>query len=126
MLRALVFVAPVVLAVYALVDLVQTDRDRVQGLPKPAWGAVILLLAVLGPLGWLLGGKRGRTVMSLLTRLPGLGDPRQPRGGRGPMAPDDDPDFLRGLGRRPPRPVTPPPSATDDTDPDDDPPLASR
>jgi hypothetical protein len=102
MLRILLYAVPIVLAVYALVDLVQTDDEDVQGLPKLVWVLLIVLAWVVGPLAWLLAGKKGR---GLARPLPGPNGPR--RGGAGPgrtLAPDDDPDFLRGLGRPRPRP----------------------
>ena len=39
MLRILIYALPIVLAVYALVDLVQTRDEDVQGLPKLVWVA---------------------------------------------------------------------------------------
>jgi len=107
MLRVLIILLPVALAIYALVDLVQTEDGDVQGLPKIAWAAIIVLVAVVGPLAWILAGKRsGRLLSRLLPPEPGtLG----PHGAR-QVPPDDDVDFLRGLRRRPPsRPSTPPP-----------------
>jgi hypothetical protein len=115
MLRVLLFVVPIALAIYALVDLVQTRDEDVQGLPKLAWVALIVLIWVVGPVAWLVAGKRGRRW------LPGLSPrPAGPSGGAPgrPIAPDDDPDFLRGLGR-----PKPPPPRDDDGD---DPPHASR
>ena len=108
MLRALMIIAPIALAIYALVDLVQTDDDRIQGLPKLAWVALIVLIWVVGPLAWLIAGKKGRRW------VPGAGPtprPAGPRTGNRPLAPDDDPDFLRGLGRRTTPPAGPPPAA---------------
>jgi len=121
-------VLPIALAVYALVDLVQTRDEDVQGLPKLAWVALIVLIWVVGPIAWLIAGKKGRRW------LPGMPRPAGPRGGGRPVAPDDDPDFLRGLGRRTPPPANPPPPApprsersdTDADKPDDDPPLTAR
>jgi len=107
MLKVLIYALPVILAVYALVDLVQTDEEDVQGLPKLVWVLLIVLIWVIGPIAWLVAGKRGRRW------LPGL-----LRGGAGggaghtrPTAPDDDPDFLRGL-----RYQRPPPPAPEDED----------
>ena len=137
MLRALMIVLPIALAVFALVDLVQTEDERVQGLPKLAWVALIVLIWIVGPLAWLVAGKKGRR----MPRLPGLGPrPTGPRGGGRPLAPDDDPDFLRGLGGRSATPPTPPsappasppaappakPPAAGADEGEDDPPLASR
>lgn len=71
------------LAIYALVDCLQTDRSRVRGIPKGLWVVVIVLVAFVGPVAWVVAGKE-RT--------------RPDRGRRrGPLGPDDDPDFLRGL-----------------------------
>ena len=119
MLKVLLYLLPLALAIYALVDLVQTKDDEVQGLPKLAWVALIVVFWVIGPVAWLLAGKRGRSF------LPS----RQPRaaggpGGARPLAPDDDPDFLRGLGRQTPPPPPPPVDPEDDTP--DDPPLTAR
>jgi hypothetical protein len=117
MLRVLLYLVPIALAIYALVDLVQTRDEDIQGLPKLAWVVLIVLFWVIGPVAWLIAGKRGRSL------LPGP----QPRPAGGPaarrqVAPDDDPDFLRGLGRQapPPRPADP------DEDTPDDPPLSSH
>jgi hypothetical protein len=94
MLRVLIILLPVALAIYALVDLVQTEDGDVQGLPKIAWAAIIVLVAVVGPLAWILAGKRsGRLLSRLLPPEPGtLG----PHGAR-QVPPDDDVDFLAKL-----------------------------
>jgi|SRR5665647_2520546 len=74
----------VILSVYALVDCALYNRTRIRGLPRWAWIFAVLLVPVIGPLLWLFVG-RGRSASA----------------GRGPrsMAPDDDPDFLKGLNR---------------------------
>ena len=73
------------LAIYALVDCIQTDEAKVRGLPKLVWIILIVLITFVGPIAWLIAGKE--------RKLPGQGR-RTPRG---PLGPDDDPDFLRGL-----------------------------
>jgi hypothetical protein len=106
MLRILIYAVPIVLAVYALVDLVQTRDEDVQGLPKLVWVLLIVLIWIVGPLAWLFAGRKGRTFPGLAPRAAGPG--AQSRS----MAPDDDPDFLRGLNRprpRPPEDDEPPP-----------------
>jgi hypothetical protein len=98
MLKIALYALPLVLAVYALVDLVQTPDEDVQGLPKLVWVVLIVLAWVVGPVAWLIAGRRDRRLPGLLPRSDG-----PPPGGRRAVAPDDDPDFLRGLGRpRPP------------------------
>lgn len=83
MTRVLVPLLGFALAVYALVDCLQTPDKRIQYLPKPIWAIVIVLAPILGPIGWLVIGK--------VRAAPG--GRRSP----GPRGPDDDPDFLRGL-----------------------------
>ena len=81
--RALPFVLLLVVTVFALVEAIMTPRSELSG--KGWWVAAIVLLPLVGPLLWLTVGRRSR-------RAPGA-DGR----GRPPIAPDDDPDFLRGL-----------------------------
>jgi Phospholipase_D-nuclease N-terminal len=83
MTRVLVPLLGLALAIYALVDCVQTPEKRIQYLPKMAWAAVIVLAPLIGPAAWIATGK--------VRDLPAGGPGRRPRG------PDDDPDFLRGL-----------------------------
>ena len=106
MLRILIYALPIILAVYALVDLVQTKDEDVQGLPKLVWVLLIVLIWVIGPLAWLFAGRKGRRFPGLAPRAAG------PAGGQTrSLAPDDDPDFLRGLNRpkRPPEDDEQPP-----------------
>jgi len=92
MARVLMFVIPLAIMVYALVDCVRTPEQAApSGVPKPVWIAVIVLVPVLGALGWLA-----------VSRIPGINLPRasggsRPRPPRGPVAPDDDPEFLANL-----------------------------
>jgi hypothetical protein len=100
MIRVLLYALPILLAIYALVDCIQTDESEIRGLPKIAWVVLIVLIWVVGPIAWLVAG-RTRTGRSAFPRLgrPGGRDggpaaaPRQ-------IAPDDDPEFLGQLGSR--------------------------
>jgi hypothetical protein len=102
MLRILLYAVPLILAVYALVDLVQTDEKDVQGLPKLVWVLLIVLVWIVGPVAWLVAGRKGRGIPGLPPRTTD-GPSAGPRGRT--LAPDDDPDFLRGLNppKSPPR-----------------------
>ena len=83
MLKALPIVIVVVLAIYCLVQVVQSRPATVRALPKWLWALVVLVIPLLGSVAWLLVGRpRGR---------------RPPNRPARPLAPDDDPDFLRGL-----------------------------
>ncbi len=89
MVRYLPGILLAALLVYCLVDCIQTPREAVRHLPKALWVALIVLLPPFGPIGWLLAGRPD-------------GSSAGPGGApRGPQGPDDDPDFLRGLGRDP-------------------------
>jgi len=83
--KALPVVVAVVLAIYCLVQVVQSRPETVRSLPKWLWALVVLAIPVLGPVAWLVVGR------------PRDGRRRPPRRPARPVAPDDDPDFLRGL-----------------------------
>lgn len=85
MTRFIVIAVAIALAltVFTLVDAILLDRMRVRGVPKGLWIVIIVLLPILGPVLWLTVG-RGSKASATGSR-------------RGPVAPDDDIDFLRGL-----------------------------
>lgn len=84
-MRFLVVVAVVALTVYAIIDCARTPADEVANLPKPLWLVVVVLVWVVGPVLWLaLGRERGAATPPRTATL-------------GPVAPDDDPAFLRRL-----------------------------
>ena len=70
------------LMIYGAIDSLMTNKRRIRGVPRIAWFFIILLLPLLGVILWFtLGKERGSAANA-----------------RRPMAPDDDPEFLRGLG----------------------------
>ena len=85
--RFLLYAVPTVVVLYSLIDALQTRRDDVRSLPKWLWLIVILLVPLLGALAWLYAGRppRRRAATDAV-------DVR-----RGPLAPDDDPAFLRTI-----------------------------
>ena len=85
--RVALAVAVLVIFVYGLVDVIRTEGRLTRGISKPAWIIVQIVLPVLGAILWLLIG-----------RPRGAAQPRPsyPH----PVAPDDDPDFLRNLEAR--------------------------
>ena len=86
MLRVVLFVAMLAFTVYCVVDVVQSEEDRVRGLPKMIWLVVTLLVPVAGGISWLIAG-----------RPRGILQPRPRPRPQGPRGPDDDTDFLRGI-----------------------------
>ncbi|MEU6608168.1 PLD nuclease N-terminal domain-containing protein [Streptomyces shenzhenensis] len=92
MLRLLMYLVPLALTIFALIDCLNTPEDEARHLPKIAWVFIILLFWIVGPIVWLAAGK---------VRQP-------PASGRTPsewhrnhrfeqVAPDDNPEFLKSL-----------------------------
>lgn len=81
--RALLFLVIIGLAVYALADVATSDERSRHGVPRAAW-LLIVLVPVVGPVVWILSSRAGRRAD---------GGPAT-AGPRGPVAPDDDPEFL--------------------------------
>lgn len=86
MLRALVYIVPIAMAIYALVDLVQFREETPLGLPKGVWALVIIFLPVIGSIGWIV-----------ISRMTGPPRSRRNRRPEPPVAPDDNVEFLRYL-----------------------------
>lgn len=95
---------PVALAIYALFDLYRSEPVERAGVQPLVWVVVIVVLPVVGPIAWIFvsttrraeakaAGSPGRTP---IPGTPGRSPLRPPRR-TGPVAPDDDPDFLRHL-----------------------------
>lgn len=76
-------VVALALTIYTLIESLQTPRHRVRVMPKIAWIAVIILVPLVGPLLWLFFGR-------VRKQGPAAQQSR-------PSAPDDDPEFLRGV-----------------------------
>jgi len=85
MARLLVVLVGIVVAftIFSLIDLLMTEKSRVRALNKPVWALIIIVLPLLGGILWLALGK-SRSGPSRPARR---------------QAPDDDPEFLKGLGR---------------------------
>jgi Phospholipase_D-nuclease N-terminal len=87
MAKVLLFLVPLALTIYSVIDAIQTEDTRVLYLPKLIWILLILLFAPIGAIAWLVTGRqRGPRSGSRGTSYPAA-----------PRGPDDDPDFLRGL-----------------------------
>jgi hypothetical protein len=84
MLRVVVIVAVLVVFVYGLIDVIRTDPRQTKGISKPAWIVVQIVLPVIGAILWFLIGRP-------------RGTDSAPVSYSHPVAPDDDPDFLRNL-----------------------------
>jgi hypothetical protein len=82
MLRVVVVLVVVGVMVYAFVDCLRADPRDLRALPRPVWLLVVLLVPLVGAVVYLVAGRSRR-----------VADEPEVR----PLAPDDDPEFLRRL-----------------------------
>lgn len=96
MVRALPYVIPIALALFALIDLSRSTSVERAEIHPAAWVAIIVLLPVIGPVAWIaVSRQRAAAARSAGTAGPSRPGPARPKPRRtGPVAPDDDPDFL--------------------------------
>ncbi|UWP86198.1 PLD nuclease N-terminal domain-containing protein [Dactylosporangium fulvum] len=96
-LYGLLFLIDLVVLVIALIDCLSTDEHEVRNLPKIAWVFIILLFSPVGWIAWFVAGRpqQVRAGAGAAWRA-GNGFPEATRP-RTTVAPDDDPEFLRGL-----------------------------
>ncbi len=71
------------LMIYCVVEVAQADAERVRLAPRWLWAVAIIVLPGAGAVSWLLFGRPTK--------------PQPPHPTTRPKAPDDDPEFLRGL-----------------------------
>ncbi len=86
MLRVAGALLAVALYIYFIIDVARTPRGETRTLPKFVWLLVVILLPLLGGVFWLALGRVWPARGSRFGR------------GRAPLAPDDDPTFLKQLG----------------------------
>jgi hypothetical protein len=90
------------LVVYSVIDCLQTPPSEVYRLSRGQWIAAIALIPLFGAVSWLLAGRpsRGRHERARIgpDRADGYGWTAEGLAGH-PIGPDDDPEFLAGLGR---------------------------
>ena len=82
MLRVIAVLLGLAVYIWFIVDVLRTPGSATRTLPKFVWLLIVVLIPLLGGVLWLLGG-----------RPRGQGRRRK----RGPVAPDDNPAFLRQL-----------------------------
>jgi len=84
MLRVVGILLALAVYIYFIIDVIRTPRTQVRNLPKVLWLLVVVIIPIIGGLLWFF-----------------LGRVKPESGGffrkRGPVAPDDDPRFLRKL-----------------------------
>jgi hypothetical protein len=98
-LYSMFFLIDLVLMVVALIDCLSVEEFAIRALPRVAWVFLILLFSPVGPIAWFVAGRPARPVRLSSGEVwrPGSGFPESQRPRRATGAPDDDPEFLRGL-----------------------------
>ncbi|WP_288815371.1 PLD nuclease N-terminal domain-containing protein [uncultured Varibaculum sp.] len=107
MAAVVIALVQILLAVYALVDCLRTEKSDLPGrLPRAFWLLIIIVLPVFGPLAWIViswaskaESPDGRVEIprNPLDILRGSSQSSQPQEVEIPEAPDDNPDFLFSL-----------------------------
>lgn len=85
-MRQLLALVILAVTVYGIVDCAQSDARTRRNIPLWVWVTIMVLLPGVGAIVWLV-------VSRLMAPPPSVGRTR-------PVAPDDDPEFLRELERR--------------------------
>ena len=101
MAKALIIIVAILVAFlgYAVSDAILIDKARIRGLPRAVW-VLICFIPALGGILWFFVGRGSAQKNASGGSVPDFGPSR-----RGPSAPDDDIEFLRGLNE--PRPGEP-------------------
>lgn len=94
-LYVLLFIAQIILAVLALISCLSAEEGEIRALPRLVWVLIILFFPLIGSIAWFLAGRPAKAAAPGGGRRTGGGFP-EPRRTR-PVAPDDDPDFLKSL-----------------------------
>ncbi|MEU5550691.1 PLD nuclease N-terminal domain-containing protein [Micromonospora sp. NPDC047793] len=95
-LYILLFVVQVVLAVCALISCLSAEEDDIRHLPRIAWVLMILFAPLIGSIAWFVAGRERKADGGMFS----TGGPPTERGPQRPLAPDDDPEFLRSIQER--------------------------
>ena len=85
--RYLPIIIIALLMIYCVVEVAQAPKFAVRRMPRWAWATAVICLPLAGAVCWLLLGR---------PNAESLGRKKKPD--KRYTAPDDDPDFLRGLG----------------------------
>ena len=84
-MRVLFILLSIGIQLYGLIDCAQREDTEVRSLQRWGWLIIIVLVPTIGAIAYLIAGRPKR---------PGGGGNKKPKR---TIAPDDDPDFLRGL-----------------------------
>jgi hypothetical protein len=93
-LYAILAIGQLILAVLALISCLSAENDEIRALPRFAWVLIILFFPLVGSIAWFVAGRPVPVTPGADNRPAGGATGR---GRQRPLAPDDDPEFLRSL-----------------------------
>ncbi|MGN9777741.1 PLD nuclease N-terminal domain-containing protein [Micromonospora sp. H33] len=96
-LYVLLFLAQIVLAVCALISCLSAEEGDIRALPRLAWVLIILFFPLVGSIAWFVAGRERGAGTARTAGPIGSGFAERKRR---PVAPDDDPEFLRSIEER--------------------------
>lgn len=98
----LLYLLPLVLGIYCLVDAITSRDDRVRHLPQVGWILLILYFPFVGSVAWLVAGRPARGAAARRSHeQPAPEFPEYDRPGRAAASnPEADAEFLRKVRER--------------------------
>jgi hypothetical protein len=97
------FIINLIVTAAALISCLSAEEEQIKSLPRIVWVIIILLFSPIGAIAYFVAGRE-RAARSE-SWPPGSGSPQSQRPARRdhrPVAPDDDPEFLRQIGQQKP------------------------
>ncbi|PYC67496.1 hypothetical protein C7C45_21015 [Micromonospora arborensis] len=91
-LYVLLFLVQIVLAVCALISCLSAEEGQIRSLPRIVWVLIILFFPLVGSIAWFVAGREPNSGAGK-----GWSGGTVQRKQRRPVAPDDDPEFLRSV-----------------------------
>ncbi|HEY6595239.1 MAG TPA: PLD nuclease N-terminal domain-containing protein [Asanoa sp.] len=92
-LYLLLFAVEILLAIAALISCLSAEEGDINALPRVAWVLIILFFPLVGSIAWFAAGRSRIRPADTWRAGGGFPERERPR----PVAPDDDPAFLRSI-----------------------------
>lgn len=96
-LYMVIFFLQIALAASALISCLSAEDDDIKSIPRLWWILIILFFPIVGSIAWFVAGRANTTPRNTWRIGGGFPERERPR----PLAPDDDPEFLRSLDPKP-------------------------
>jgi hypothetical protein len=94
------FIINLVLTAAALISCLSAEEGQIKALPRIAWVIIILLFSPIGAIAFFIAGREHAPRPQTWPQGTGFPEAQRPRRDHRPVAPDDDPEFLRQLSKQ--------------------------